>query len=409
MRGTDAPSIAPETAPGAAAAGAVHGPLGAQLMQQVSFNMLFRWFVGLSMDAPVWDVTVFAKNRDRLLAGDAVASWLRSSADPAVKRLLSTDHFSVDGTLIDAWASMKSFRRKDGSDDPSAPGRNAEREFRGDKRSNARLGHRPGRPTVSPKSSGASATLCYMGHAVIENRNGLVVATEEVARASPAHRRARGSHRDGRGSTWQSAHHAGRRQGLRHGQLVAEMRRLGVTHMSRRTPKAGGRRSMAAPRAIPATRSACAGASASRKCSAGSRRQVVCARRGMAGNRAGRLGVHLGCGSVQDWCRDPQADCRGVMMPRSLSRGMRIADPGSTAKIHKLTANRKPLPNASTTREYANFARISPQPVRGLRSSFDIWMMPPTTAPTGLMEPPMIDAHGRRSCLYQCEVAPESS
>jgi transposase len=109
-----------------------------QLMEQVTYNMLFRWFIGLSMDAPVWDLTVFTKNRERLLEGDiAVAFLLAIMDDPAVKRLLSDEPFSVDGTLIDAWASMKSFRRKDGSDDdPAAPGRNAERDFRGETRSN---------------------------------------------------------------------------------------------------------------------------------------------------------------------------------------------------------------------------------------------------------------------------------
>ena len=105
-----------------------------QLMEQVSYNMLFRWFIGLSMDAPVWDVTVFTKNRERLLEGDvAVGFLLAVMGDPAVERLLSTEHFSVDGTLIDAWASMKSFRRKDGGDEPRAGlGRNAERNFHGE-------------------------------------------------------------------------------------------------------------------------------------------------------------------------------------------------------------------------------------------------------------------------------------
>ena len=109
-----------------------------QLMEQVTYDMLFRWFVGLSMDAPVWDVTVFTKNRERLLAGDVAVSFLLAvMGDPAVKRQLSTGHFCVDGTLIDAWASMKSFRRKDGEDGPPAgPGRNAGRDFRGEKRSN---------------------------------------------------------------------------------------------------------------------------------------------------------------------------------------------------------------------------------------------------------------------------------
>src|SRR6478609_9535096 len=108
-----------------------------QLMEQLTYNMLFRWFVGLSMDAPVWDVTVFTKNRDRLLEGDIAAAFLQALlADPQVKPLLSDDHFSVDGTLIEAWASMKSFRPKDGSGEPPAEGRNGERNFHGEKRSN---------------------------------------------------------------------------------------------------------------------------------------------------------------------------------------------------------------------------------------------------------------------------------
>ena len=105
-----------------------------QLMEQVTYNMLFRWFIGLSMDVPVSDVTVFIKNRERLLAGDiAVELLVAIMGDPAVRRLLSDEHFSVDSKLIDAWASMKCFRRKDGSDDdPAGPGRNAERDFRRD-------------------------------------------------------------------------------------------------------------------------------------------------------------------------------------------------------------------------------------------------------------------------------------
>ncbi len=108
-------------------------------MEQITYNMLFRWFIGLSMDAPVWDVTVFTKNRERLLEGDVAGQFFRAVlADPGVKRLLSAEHFSVDGTLIEAWASMKSFRPKDGSDEPPGPGRNGERDFRGERRSNSR-------------------------------------------------------------------------------------------------------------------------------------------------------------------------------------------------------------------------------------------------------------------------------
>jgi IS5 family transposase len=123
-------------------------------------------------------VTVFTKSRERLLAGDiAVEFLLAILGDPAVKRLLSTEHFSVDGTLIDAWAAMKSFRRKDGGDDPPAgTGRNAERDFHGEKRSNETHAS-----TTDPdarlykKSGGQPSRLCYMAHLLIENRHGLIV------------------------------------------------------------------------------------------------------------------------------------------------------------------------------------------------------------------------------------------
>lgn len=86
-------------------------------MEQMDYNLLYRWFVGLSMDAPIWDVTVFTKNRERLLAGDIAAKFLAALlSQPRVKALLSDEHFSVDGTLIGAWASMKSFKPKDEAD-----------------------------------------------------------------------------------------------------------------------------------------------------------------------------------------------------------------------------------------------------------------------------------------------------
>jgi len=108
-----------------------------QLMEQLDYNLLFRWFVGLGVDDRVWDVTVFTKNRDRLLEGEVAAKFLRAVlAQPKVEALLSDEHFSVDGTLIQAWASMKSFRPKDGSGEPPAPGRNGERDFHGERRTN---------------------------------------------------------------------------------------------------------------------------------------------------------------------------------------------------------------------------------------------------------------------------------
>ena len=149
-----------------------------QLMERLEFDLLFRWFVGIGVDDAVWDHSTFSKNRDRLLEGDLAAKLLSAVlAQPRVKRLLSTDHFSVDGTLVEAWASMKSFRPKDGSGEPPAgDGRNREADFHGQKRSNETHAS-----TTDPearlyrKGPGKEAKLCFMGHALMENRNGLVV------------------------------------------------------------------------------------------------------------------------------------------------------------------------------------------------------------------------------------------
>ena len=110
-----------------------------QLMERLEFDLLFRWFVGLGVDDPSWDHSVFSKNRDRLLEGEIATKFLTAIlAQPKVKRLLSSDHFSVDGTLVEAWASMKSFKpKRDGGEPPPGGGRNAEANFRGEKRSNA--------------------------------------------------------------------------------------------------------------------------------------------------------------------------------------------------------------------------------------------------------------------------------
>jgi transposase len=152
-----------------------------QLMEQLDYNLLFRWFVGLSADDPVWDATVFCKNRDRLLDGDIAAKFFASVLNlPQVRKLLSSEHFSVDGTLIEAWASMKSFVPKDGGGKPPSTrhggGRNAERDFHGEKRKNDTHSS-----TTDPdarlfrKGAGKEARLCHMGHLMTENRNGLIV------------------------------------------------------------------------------------------------------------------------------------------------------------------------------------------------------------------------------------------
>ena len=129
------------------------------------------------MDAPVWDATVYSKNRDRLVAGDAAARFLQAVMDGArARRLLSEEHFSVDGTLIEAWASMKIFRRKDGGDADAPPGRNAERNFRGERRSNATHGSvTDADARLYRKGNARSSRLCYMGHLLMENRNALIV------------------------------------------------------------------------------------------------------------------------------------------------------------------------------------------------------------------------------------------
>ena len=163
-----------------------------QLMEQLDYNLLFRWFVGLSMDAPVWDATVYSKNRDRLVAGDVAARFLQAVLRGArVRRLLSDEHFSVDGTLIEAWASMKSFRRKDGGDDDAPPGRNAERDFRGERRSNAtHASDTDADARLFRKGEGQSSRLCYMGHLLMENANALIVDAALTRTSGTAEREA---------------------------------------------------------------------------------------------------------------------------------------------------------------------------------------------------------------------------
>jgi len=148
------------------------------LMEELNYNILFRWFVGLEMDDPVWAPTVFTKNRDRLLDGEVAEAFFERVLEVARERkLLSDEHFTVDGTLIEAWASLKSFQKKEGpqsdrDDDPSNPTVN----FHGEKRKNDTH-----ESTTDPesrlytKSSGQAAKLSYMGHVMMENRTGLVV------------------------------------------------------------------------------------------------------------------------------------------------------------------------------------------------------------------------------------------
>lgn len=164
------------------------------LMEQLEYNLLFRWFVGLSMDDRVWDHSVFSKNRDRLLEADIAKKFLAEVvAFAQSESLLSDEHFTVDGTLIEAWASQKSFRKKDAdqSSDDTSGGSNPSVDFHGEKRCNETH-----ESTTDPesrlykKSRGSEAKLSFMGHVLMENRHGLVVSTEFTKATGKAEREA---------------------------------------------------------------------------------------------------------------------------------------------------------------------------------------------------------------------------
>jgi transposase len=156
-----------------------------QLMEQLDYNLLYRWFVGLSPDAAVWDPTTFTKNRDRLQEDDVFQKFMDKLLNhPQVKPLLSDEHFSVDGTLIEAWASHKSFRPKDDSDTDGT-------DFHGQTRSNdTHASTSDPESRLYRKAAGREAKLCYMGHATMENRHGLAVAGTVTHANGTAERRA---------------------------------------------------------------------------------------------------------------------------------------------------------------------------------------------------------------------------
>ncbi len=162
-----------------------------QLMEQMAFNLLYRWFVALNMDDAIWDVTVFTKNRDRLLEGEVAQAFFEQVlAQARAATLLSDEHFTVDGTLIEAWAGHKSFKRKDEPPAPPEDGtRNPTVNFKKEKRSN-----KTHQSTTDPearlckKSEGAAAQLCYMGHVLMENRNGLAVGARLTQATGTAER-----------------------------------------------------------------------------------------------------------------------------------------------------------------------------------------------------------------------------
>jgi transposase len=180
------PSIPPEQLFSALLLQALYGVRSERLLiEQLDYNLLFRWFIGLSPDDKVWHATVFTKNRDRFLEGDVFARFLAKLLEhPKVKPLLSDEHFSVDGTLIEAWASHKSFKPKDGSDED-------DENFHGQKRTNeTHQSATDPEAKLYRKGKGKEAKLSFMGHALMENRNGLAVGGMVTEASGTAEREA---------------------------------------------------------------------------------------------------------------------------------------------------------------------------------------------------------------------------
>lgn len=150
------------------------------LCEQLDYNLLFRWFVGVSMDDRIWDHSTFTKNRDRLIEAGVARKLLRRIGRRARREgLLSSEHFSLDGTLIEAWSAVKSMRRRDGTDDPPPPGRNPHVDFHGERRTNEThvAPHEP-QAKLARKGKGQAAKLSYVGHVLMEHRSGLAVDVE---------------------------------------------------------------------------------------------------------------------------------------------------------------------------------------------------------------------------------------
>jgi len=162
------------------------------LCEQLDYNLLFRWFVGLGVDDPIWDHSTFTKNRERLIEAKVARKLLRRVVRRArAAQLLSDEHFSVDGTLIESWAAVKSMRRRDGGDEPPGPGRNPTVDFHGERRSNdTHVSPSDPEARLYRKSKGQAAKLCYMGHVLMDHRHGLPVDVEVTVADGHAERAA---------------------------------------------------------------------------------------------------------------------------------------------------------------------------------------------------------------------------
>jgi IS5 family transposase len=238
-------------------------------LERIEFDLLFRWFVGIGLDDPVWDHSSFSTNRDRLLQGEIAAKFLAAVlSQPRVKRLLSSQHFSVDGTLIEAWTSIKSFTPKDppeNIDDPKSGGRNAPADFRGEKRSNETH-----RSTTDPdarlyrKGPGMEAKLCFIGPGLMENRSGLIIDARLTRVSGHAERLA----------ALDMVQHVAERpcaitlgadRGYDAADFVEELRTMNVVRTWRRTPAGDAPRSIDGQRGIRAMSKASVCANASRR------------------------------------------------------------------------------------------------------------------------------------------------
>jgi transposase len=323
-----------------------------QLVERIDYDLLFRWFVGLGIEDAVWDATTFTKNRDRLLDGEVASKFLSAVlSQDQVKRLLSSDHFSVDGTLLEAWASLKSLRAKDGSGEPPGPGRNGEHNFHGERRTNDTHAS-----TTDPdarlfrKGPGKEARLCSMGHALMENRNGLIIGAVTTRASGHAERLAAlaliepYAERPQPVTLGADKSLPPRRRGTTTPVILSSScERRRSPRMLRRTRAAAVRRSMAAPPAMPATRSPNASANASRRPSAGPRRLRGCARCDIA-DCPRSIG-----NSPSPWPHTIWFACPNCSPNRWLELGSRALTTPRAARPSHSTAHRKQPPNPAPT------------------------------------------------------------
>jgi transposase len=211
------------------------------LMEEIDYSMLFRWFVGMNLDEPVWDVTVFTKNRNRLLEGDVAQEFLCEVVSQArEKNLTSDEHFTVDGTLIEAWASLKSFQRKDRKNTPPDDPGNPTVDFHEEKRSNeTHESTTDADARLARKGNGKEAKLSYNGNLLTENRNGLIVTTEVFQANGTAERDAALVMLEQRSGGQRVT--VGGDKGYDTRDFVAECRNINVTpHVAQNTKRSGG-------------------------------------------------------------------------------------------------------------------------------------------------------------------------